>query len=209
MPWNGRAQHLQKGEGKENTKELWAKTSKGRETETFQQRRGCIVTDDRWFHCPGSVLTGMGVSHGSFPEGWDHRAGPSSRSTSSHHSPVPPSSHPFLAICPCPLPGPHGSPPALLQLALALTNAATNLPTSAQPQPWNAACFQEVLKLLRWKFFEDPVVVFFFFFKKSEGFLSGNITTAFKETIRQGQAVSMGRAQQDTSHRATHRALTS
>lgn len=151
----------------------------------------------------------MGVSHGSFPEGWDHRAGPSSRSTSSHHSPVPPSSHPFLAICPCPLPGPHGSPPALLQLALALTNAATNLPTSAQPQPWNAACFQEVLKLLRWKFFEDPVVVFFFFFKKSEGFLSGNITTAFKETIRQGQAVSMGRAQQDTSHRATHRALTS
>lgn len=108
----------------------------------------------------------MGVSHGSFPEGWDHRAGPSSRSTSSHHSPVPPSSHPCLAICPCPLPGPHGSPPALLQLALALTNAATNLPTSAQPQPWNAACFQEVLKLLRWKFFEDPVVVFFFFQEK-------------------------------------------
>lgn len=133
------------------------------------------------------------------------RTGPSSRSTSSHHSPMTLSSHPSLniclAICPCPLPGPHSSPPALPQLALAPTNAATNLPTSAQPQPWNAARFQEVLKLLHWKFFEDPALLLFFF-KKSEGFLLGNITTAFKETIHQGQAVSTGRAQQDTSHRA-------
>lgn len=125
------------------------------------------------------------------------RMGPSSRSTSSHHSPVTLSSHPSLniclAICPCPLPGPHGSPPALPQLTLAPTNGATNLPTSAQPQPWNAVRFQEVLKPLHWKFFEDPALFFFqekrgIFVRKHHHSIQGNNTPGIGGFHGQGSA---------------------